>query len=90
MASIQYFKHFKQRSRYVGGKYNLCIYLKLIFDLCFIVESYYKDHANFLHRRKEQPVIWGKRSLGSVEGGIAFRKAVEGAVESVDSRTSLI
>ena len=67
MASIQ---HFKQLSRYVGGKYNLCIYLKLIFDLCFIVESSYNDHANFLHRRKEQPVIWGKRSLGSLEGGL--------------------
>lgn len=70
MVSIQYFKHFKQLPCYVGGKYNLCIYLKLRFDLCFIVESFYKDHANFLHRRKEQPVIWGKGPLGSVEGGL--------------------
>lgn len=58
MAFIQYFKHFEQLSHYVGGKYNLCIYSKLIFNLCFIVESFYK----------EWPVIWGERSLGSVEG----------------------
>lgn len=70
MASIQYFKRFKQLSHYVGGKYNLCFYLKLIFNSCFIFESFYKDHANFLHGRKEQPVIWGERSLGCVEGGL--------------------